>query len=297
MNAQYDSSAESLDQRLMKRAMGAPLLDRDRELMLARRWRDSGDEEALHELTTAYIRLVVSAASKYRNYGLPLNDLIQEGMVGLMQAAERFEPEREVRFSTYASWWIRSSIQDYILRNWSIVRAGTTAAHKSLFFNLKRLRQLVEPDIDRPLSQTGRNQIAETLGVNVRDVELMEGRLSGADRSLNGMLSEDGESEWQDFLPDTGATPDEQVMETMDAATRSRWLEAALTGLTERELLIIQERRLKDETATLASLGEQLGISKERVRQIEAHALKKLRQRLETETGGAAAVGFTDARG
>lgn len=297
MNAPYDSSAESLDQRLMKRAMGAPLLDRERELDLARRWRDSGDEDALHELTTAYIRLVVSAASKYRHYGLPLSDLIQEGMVGLMQAAERFEPEREVRFSTYASWWIRSSIQDYILRNWSIVRAGTTAAHKSLFFNLKRLRQLVEPDNDRPLSQTGRNQIAEKLGVNVRDVELMEGRLSGADRSLNGMLSEEGESEWQDFLPDTATTPDEQVMETMDAATRSRWLEAALTGLTERELLIIQERRLKDETATLASLGEQLGISKERVRQIEAHALKKLRQRLEHETGDAAESGLSAGRG
>lgn len=285
---------DRVDQRFMKKAMSVPLLDRDHELELATKWRDKRDEAALHELTNAYVRLAISAASRYRNYGLPMNDLIQEGMIGLMQAAERFDPDRGVRFSTYANWWIRSSMQDYILRNWSIVRTGTTAAHKSLFFNLRRLRQRIEPDSDRPLSQTGREKIAETLGVNVRDVELMEGRLSGVDRSLNGALSENGDSEWQEFLPDTRPGPEDQVMETMDTRTRSRWLEAALKGLSPRELMIIKERRLKDDSTTLASLGEQLGISKERVRQIEAHALKKLRVALEEATGDPVESGLAD---
>ena len=285
---------DRVEQRFMKKAMSVPLLDREHELDLATRWRNDGDEDALHELTNAYIRLAISGASRYRNYGLPMNDLIQEGMIGLMQAAERFDPERGVRFSTYANWWIRSSMQDYILRNWSIVRTGTTAAHKSLFFNLRRLRQRIEPDSDRPLSQAGRQQIADTLGVNVRDVEMMEGRLSGVDRSLNGALSENGDSEWQEFLPDPGPGPEDQAMETMDAKTRSRWLESALKGLNPRELMIIQERRLKDESATLASLGEQLGISKERVRQIEAHALKKLRTALEEASGDPVESGLID---
>jgi len=285
---------EAVNQQFVKKAMSAPLLDRDHELDLATRWRENGDEAALHELTNAYVRLAISAATRYRNYGLPMNDLIQEGMIGLMQAAERFDPEREVRFSTYASWWIRSAMQDFILRNWSIVRTGTTAAHKSLFFNLRRLRQQIEPDLDRPMSHEGREKIAHTLGVAVRDVELMEGRLSGVDRSLNSALSEQGDSEWQDFLADTGPRPDEQVMEELDNKTRSRWLEAALKGLNPRELLIVKERRLKDETATLASLGEQLGISKERVRQIEAHALKKLRHALEAEIGNPVDAGLVD---
>jgi RNA polymerase sigma-32 factor len=284
----------TIDQKFMKKAMSFPLLDRDHEHDLATKWRNEGDEAALHELTNAYVRLAISAAARYRNYGLPMNDLIQEGMIGLMQAAERFDPERGVRFSTYASWWIRSSMQDYILRNWSIVRTGTTAAHKSLFFNLRRLRQRIEPDSDRPLSHEGRENIAETLGVNVRDVEMMEGRLSGVDRSLNSALSDGGDSEWQDFLPDPGPGPEELVMTSMDAKARSRWLEAALTGLNPRELMIIQERRLKDETATLASLGDKLGISKERVRQIEAHALKKLRTALEAATGDPVAAGLVD---
>lgn len=258
--------------------MNEPMLERDHELDLARRWKTKRDERALHEMVTSYTRLVVSIASRFRNYGLPMGDLIQEGNVGLMQAAERFDPEREVRFSTYASWWIRAAIQDYILRNWSIVRTGTTAAQKSLFFNFRRLRAKIENRTEREgLDNAGREQIAKELGVAVSDVESMEGRLAGTDHSLNATVGEDGDSEWQDFLEDGNPNPEEIVIGMKDAKTRSAWLKNALNGLSDRERTIIKERHLGYETVTLEDLGKTLGISKERVRQLEQRAMDKLR--------------------
>jgi len=272
------------NRRFMRRAMTVPLLDRETEFELARRWREDGDDQALHQLTCAYMRLVISLATRFRNYGLPYGDLVQEGNVGLMQAAARFEPERGVRFSTYATWWIRAAIQDYILRNWSIVRTGTTAAHKSLFFNLRRLRALIDSGTRQTLRQEDRIFIAKRLGVGVDDVEIMDARLTRGDRSLNAMLSDgtsdDNATEWQDMLPCDRPQPDEEVMERHDGAYRSRWIAEALGELNERELLIIRERRLRDEALTLETLGAQLGISKERVRQIEHLALKKMRTAL-----------------
>jgi RNA polymerase sigma-32 factor len=262
----------------IRTSMNEPMLERDHELDLARRWKNNRDEKALHEMVTSYTRLVVSIASRFRNYGLPMGDLIQEGNVGLMQAAERFDPEREVRFSTYASWWIRAAIQDYILRNWSIVRTGTTAAQKSLFFNFRRLRAKIENRTEREgLDNAGREQIAKELGVAVSDVESMEGRLAGTDHSLNATVGEDGDSEWQDFLEDGNPNPEEIVIGMKDAKTRSAWLKKALNGLSDRERTIIKERHLGYETVTLEDLGKTLGISKERVRQLEQRAMDKLR--------------------
>ncbi len=280
MSIKESPERQSLDRRFISESMNAPLLSREHELELARRWREQGDEQALHELVGAYVRLVVSMAHKFRNYGLPMNDLVQEGMVGLMQAAARFEPEREVRFSTYAAWWIRSAMQDYILRNWSVVRTGTTAAQKSLFFNLRRLRAQIEGGSGGRLSEEGKKKIAEQLDVNVADVEAMEGRLSGSDQSLNATLTADGEDTWQDFLADDRPTPDQIVEEQRDNRVRSEWLAESLAELNEREQIIIRERRLREDGRTLEELGRRFGISKERVRQIEARALQKLRAAL-----------------
>ena len=271
------------NRRFIKAAMRAPLLDQDHELDLARRWRERGDEDALHELTEAYMRLVISTAARFRNYGLPMGDLVQEGNIGLMQAAARFEPDRQVRFSTYASWWIRSAIQDFVLRNWSIVRTGTTAAQKSLFFNLRRLRAMIDDGGSAVLSPEGRQFIADKLGVESHEVASMEARLSASDRSLNAVVGEGGEGEWQDFLADDRQLPEEAVLEARDAETRTRWLNRALSGLSPRELTIIRERRLVDEAVTLEELGRRLGISKERVRQIEHQAMKKLKTALTAE--------------
>lgn len=205
-----------------------------------------------------------------------------------MQAANRFEPERGVRFSTYAAWWIRSAVQDYVLRNWSIVRTGTTSAQKSLFFNLRRLRAKIDGGVDKPLGPEGRSKIAHTLGVPLADVIDMEQRLAASDRSLNAPLAEDGEAEWQDLLADERPDPEETVIMARDGATRARWLDLALRELTPRERTIIAERRLKDDAVTLESLGKELGISKERVRQIEHQALRKLKMSIERHAGGAA---------
>lgn len=271
------------NRRYMKRAMTVPLLDEGREFDLARRWKEHKDEHALHELTRAYMRLVISLATRFRNYGLPYGDLIQEGNVGLMQAAARFEPERGVRFSTYATWWIRAAIQDYILRNWSIVRTGTTAAHKSLFFNLRRLRSLIDNGTRQHLTEEDRIFIAKRLGVGTADVAAIDARLMAGDRSLNTPVSEatsENAVEWQDLLTCDRQLPDEEVMESHDSEQRSKWIGEALQTLSERELTIIKERRLRDEAVTLEMLGERLGISKERVRQIEHAALKKMRRAL-----------------
>ena len=270
-----------LDREFIRLSMSTALLSREREMMLARLWREQNDEAALHELVMAYMRLVVSTASRFRNYGLPMADLVQEGATGLMQAAARFEPEREVRFSTYAAWWIRSAMQDYILRNWSVVRTGTTAAQKALFFNLRRLRAKIDDGSGGQLDEDGRAFVAAELSVNVDDVRAMEMRLSGGDQSLNATISPTGEDEWQDFLPDDRPSPEETVMFARDNHTRSLWLAQALAELSDREQTIIKERRLRDDARTLEDLGRDLGISKERVRQIEHRALEKLRSSLQ----------------
>ena len=284
MASAYDTNNSS-DRQFVRTAMKVALLEPAHEASLARRWREQNDEGALHELTTAYMRLVIAMASKFRHYGLPMADLVSEGNVGLMQAAARFEPEREVRFSTYASWWIRSSIQDYVLRNWSIVRTGTTSAQKSLFFNLRRLRARIADTCDGIMSVENREWVANHLGVPVRDVETMASRLSGSDRSLNAPLSIDGDGEWQDMIADEAAIPEQLVMAEHDTARRRKWIAEALKTLNPREMHIISKRRLAEESMTLEALGEELGVSKERVRQIEHQALGKLRKALERIVG------------
>ncbi len=267
----------------VKAAMAARFLERDEERALAESWRYRGDERALHELAAAHMRLVIALAARFRHYGLPIADLIQEGHVGLLEAAARFEPEREVRFSTYATWWIRASIQDYILRNWSIVRGGTSSAQKALFFNLRRLRAKLSREGGPESNASMFNTIALAIGVSPADVELMDTRLSAPDVSLNAPVT-DGESSGQtervEFLVDDKPLPDETVGEMIDGDRRIVWLREALGVLTERELRIVRERRLAEDSATLEALGARLGISKERVRQIENRAMEKLRRAL-----------------
>lgn len=267
---------------MIRAAMKAPYLARDEELELAIQWKEQKDQQALHKITTAHMRLVISMASKFRHFGLSMSDLIQEGHVGLLEAAARFEPDREVRFSTYATWWIRASMQDYILRNWSIVRGGTSSAQKALFFNLRRLRAKLQNGPEALSSADLHRQVALALGVNEADVAVMDARLSGADTSLNAPVVDDssGSTDRMSFLVSDAPLPDEVVSEAIDGERRTKWLSGALTALNPRELKIIRERRLREDGATLESLGERLGISKERVRQIESRALEKLRAAL-----------------
>lgn len=281
-----DPQTQKANLAYIKTSMDAPLLEKEHELDLARRWRDHKDEKALHELVQSYTRLVVSAASKFKHYGLPIGDLIQEGNIGLMQAANRFDPERDLRFSTYATWWLRSAMQDYVLRNWSIVRTGTTAAQKSLFFNFRRLRAKIENDNEAEgLNNNDRKKIAKKLGVKVSEVEDMEGRLSGGDQSLNAHIGEDGDSEWQNFLADERPNPEDVVIGMKDSQARSKWLNEALKKLTDREQKIIRERHLGYDTVTLEDLGTVLGVSKERVRQLEQRAMLKLKDSLSRQAG------------
>ncbi|TPE50821.1 RNA polymerase factor sigma-32 [Amaricoccus solimangrovi] len=275
-----------------KRAMGAEMLDADTELALARAWRDEGDERSLHRLVNAYMRLAISMAAKYRRYGAPMPDLIQEAGVGLMKAAEKFDPDRGVRFSTYAVWWIKASIQDYVMRNWSMVRTGSTSSQKALFFNLRRVRAKLEREAsavgDVLDSQRLREMIAEEVGVPLRDVEMMDARLSGADFSLNAQQAGEEGREWVETLEDEAPRAEETVTRDADLARVRGWLAEALGALNARERMIIVERKLRDEPRTLESLGQELGLSKERIRQLEAQALGKLRKRLESVSGSAA---------
>jgi RNA polymerase sigma-32 factor len=269
--------------RFVRAAMNAPFLEREEEHLLAVRWKEHGDEAALHQLTAAHMRLVIALAARFRHYGLPMADLVQEGHVGLLEAAARFEPEREVRFSTYATWWIRASVQDYILRNWSIVRGGTSSAQKALFFNLRRLRARLTRGGEERIASDVHAKIAEAIGVSRADVALMDARLSAPDTSLNApVLDADSSSsaEKVEFLVDNSPLPDESVTEVIDSERRIRWLRQALEVLNERELRILRARRLNDEQVTLEFLGDRLGISKERVRQIENRALEKLKRAL-----------------
>ena len=261
-----------------------PMLEREQEFMLATRWQDKEDVDAAQQMVTSHLRLVAKIAMGYRGYGLPLADLIAEGNVGMMQAVKRFDPGRGFRLSTYAMWWIRAAIQEYILHSWSLVKIGTTAAQKKLFFNLRRLRARIE-DGSGVLTDANRQEIATCLNVPLRDVLMMEGRMSGSDRSLNTPVGENGESEWQDFLADDSADPEEQVMGGHDSAVRHRWIETAVSELNPREQTIIRKRRLSEDGQTLEVLGQDLGISKERVRQIEQEAMKKLKNALQRQAG------------
>jgi len=269
-----------------------PMLTREEEIELATRLREQEDIGAAHRLVVSHLRFVVHIARGYLGYGLPMGDLIQEGNLGLMQAAARFEPSREVRFSTYAAWWIRSQMQDFILRNWSIVRTGTTAAQKSLFFNLRRLRSRIDEAASGRLSRVSQEKIAKTLQVRVTDVAEMEARLSGPDQSLNATLAEDGDDEWQDLLPDSRPTPEDVTISGHDTRVRLKWLADALGELSQRERTVIRQRRLDGDGdgVTLEELGRELGVSKERVRQIEQRAMAKLRDALIRRAGDTEAL-------
>ncbi|KZY47694.1 RNA polymerase subunit sigma-70 [Roseovarius sp. HI0049] len=266
--------------------MRAELLDAETELSLAYAWRDQRDEAALHRLITAYMRLAISMAAKYRRYGASMNDLIQEAGLGLMKAADKFDPDRGVRFSTYAVWWIKASIQDYVMRNWSMVRTGSTSSQKSLFFNMRRVQARIEREaMARGEELDGhqlREMIAHEVGVPLRDVEMMEGRLSGTDFSLNATQStEDEGREWIDTIEDDGARGDELVEKDHDNVALRLWLGDAMARLNDRERFIVRERKLRDDPRTLESLGTELSLSKERVRQLEAAAFQKMRKHLE----------------
>lgn len=277
------------DKSLSRRAMKAELLDAETELALAYAWRDQRDEAALHRLITAYMRLAISMAGKFRRYGAPMNDLIQEAGLGLMKAADKFDPDRGVRFSTYAVWWIKASIQDYVMRNWSMVRTGSTSSQKSLFFNMRRVQAKLEREAAAQGEVLDREQlhqmIATEIGVPLRDVEMMEGRLAGSDFSLNAVQTADEDGrEWIDTLEDDSAQSAELVEESHDTAQLREWLLAAMGALNARERLIVRERKLREEPRTLESLGQELGLSKERVRQLEAAAFQKMRKSLEEQS-------------
>ena len=278
-------TTETRDRRFIAIAMDAPMLERSHETALGRRWRDDVDASALHELINSHVRLVVKIASGFRDYGLPLADLIQEGNIGLLQAANRFDPDRNVRFSTYARWWILAGIQEYIVRNASIVRIGTTPSQKSLFFNLRRLRAKIAESPGSALSDENRRAIAQRLRVPLAAVERMEAHISWQDRSLNAAIGGAETDELQDFLADDGPTPEELVLEYRDRATRKKWLDTALDTLTPREQQIIRRRFLEEERTTLAEIGKAYGVTKERIRQIEGKALTKLRETLREKHG------------
>lgn len=287
-----DTKDDILDaeKKYIRRVMKLGLLERDEEQALAVAWRDHDDEQALHRLIMAYSRLVVSVAAKFKHYGLPFGDLIQEGHVGMMQAAGRFDVNRQVRFSTYSVWWIKAAIQDYILRNWSIVRTGTTSAHKALFFKLRHLRALIGEADGGVLTDEGRQKIAESIGVNLADVNHMEqrlsGGLSGADSSLNAPIHHDGLGHGdgiiaQDVLVDDRPTPEQSVAFAKDTQTLSKWLTEALEELSPREKIIILRRRLDEKAMTLDELGRNFGVSKERIRQLELRAMEKIKTSLQ----------------
>ncbi|MDR3451075.1 MAG: RNA polymerase sigma factor RpoH [Alphaproteobacteria bacterium] len=259
-----------------------PMLDADEEFMLAKSWAEHGDLQAAHKLVTSHLRLVAKIAMGYRGYGLPLADLIAEGNIGMMQAVKKFDPDRGFRLSTYAMWWIRAAIQEYILHSWSLVKIGTTAAQKKLFFNLRRLKGEMKAIEDGDLSKEQVQEISDRLNVPEEDVVNMNRRMAGGDQSLNAPVNRDGEgdSEWQDWLVDKSEGADVRLGEREELNGRQRLLAKAMEGLQPRERDIIVARRLSENPATLEDLSQKLGVSRERVRQIEVRAFEKLQQNM-----------------
>ena len=270
--------SESNLSRYLQEIRRFPMLSPEEEYMLGKSWREHGDIEAAHKLVTSHLRLVAKIAMGYRGYGLPLSELISEGNVGMMQAVKRFEPDRGFRLATYAMWWIRAAIQEYILHSWSQVKMGTTAAQKKLFFNLRKLKGQLQAVDDGDLSPENLKKIATELDVPEADVISMNRRLASPDHSLNAPLRSDSEGEWQDWLVDETESQEARLADRQELGLRRDLLEKALTHLNERERHILGERRLKENPTTLEDLSQQYGISRERVRQIEVRAFEKLQK-------------------
>ena len=255
-----------------------PMLTPEEEFMLAQRWREHGDVEAAHKMVTSHLRLVAKIAMGYRGYGLPVSEIVSEGNVGLMQAVKRFDPDKGFRLATYAMWWIRASIQEYVLRSWSMVKMGTTAAQKKLFFNLRKAKNNIGAIEEGDLTPEHVATLSDQLGVTPAEVTDMNRRLSGGDASLNAPLRSESESEWQDWLADDTADQETRLAEREEMSDRHELLVDAMKDLTDRERDIIQARRLQDEPATLEELSQKYGVSRERVRQIEVRAFEKLQR-------------------
>jgi RNA polymerase sigma-32 factor len=266
-----------------------PMLEKDEEFMLAKRWAEHGDTEAAHKMVTSHLRLVAKIAMGYRGYGLPVSEVISEGNIGLMQAVKKFDPDKGFRLATYAMWWIRAAIQEYILRSWSLVKMGTTAAQKKLFFNLRRMKSQMAALEEGDLRPDQVEEIATKLGVTSDEVISMNGRLSGPDASLNAPMRSDGESQWQDWLEDNDAeSAEDELAQSDEFDSRMALLQEAMGALNEREQNIIQERKLTEEPKTLEDLAQVYGVSRERIRQIEVRAFEKLQKemvRLAAERG------------
>ena len=278
MNNFIDNDSKSF----VKKAMSLPLLEEKHELDLANKWKNKNDENALHELIQAHMRLVVSYAVKYKNYGLSLNDLIQEGNIGLMKAAQKFEPNKGFRFSTYASWWIRASIQDFLLKHWSIVRIATTSKQKSLFFSLRRLKQKINGNENGNIDFNTAENIASDLNISTSAVINMDSRITQNDSSLNKKISEDGEDEFLSLLEDENARPDNIIFAKDEIDHKKTMVNSAIDSLDDRETQIINERHLSENPKTLEYLGKKLKISKERVRQIEKNAMNKMKSYIDS---------------
>ena len=255
-----------------------PMLEPDEEYMLAKRWREHDDSEAAHRLVTSHLRLVAKIAMGYRGYGLPVSELISEGNVGMMQAVKRFDPDRGFRLATYAMWWIRASIQEYILHSWSLVKMGTTAAQKKLFFNLRKIKGQLQAIEEGDMSPENVKAVADRLNVPEADVISMNRRLASQDHSLNAPLKIDGDGEWQDWLVDETESQEIALADRQELGKRQKLLSQALGTLNERERHILTQRRLRDEPTTLEDLSQEYGISRERVRQIEVRAFEKLQK-------------------
>lgn len=271
-------NSESNLARYLQEIRKFPMLEAEEEYMLAKSWREHGDTDAAHRLVTSHLRLVAKIAMGYRGYGLPLSELISEGNVGMMQAVKRFDPDRGFRLATYAMWWIRAAIQEYILHSWSLVKMGTTAAQKKLFFNLRKLKGQMQAIDEGDLHPETVRKIAETLDVPESDVVNMNRRLASPDHSLNAPLRVDGEGEWQDWLVDESESQEIRLGEREELGKRKALLAEAMKTLNDRERHILVERRLRDNPTTLEDLSQQYGISRERVRQIEVRAFEKLQK-------------------
>jgi len=271
------ASGEAGLQRYLQEIRQFPMLQPDEEYMLAKRWKEHGDTRAAEKLITSHLRLVAKIAMGYRGYGLPIGEVISEGNVGLMQAVKKFEPDKGFRLATYAMWWIKASIQEFVLRSWSLVKMGTTANQKKLFFNLRKVKSQIEALEDGDLRPDQVQLIAKKLGVTEQDVVSMNRRLGG-DTSLNANLREDGEGEWQDWLVDESDNQEEMLVQSEEQSMRQGLLRDAMDKLTDRERRVFEARRLQDDPATLEDLSQEFGVSRERIRQIEVRAFEKVQK-------------------